>query len=36
LLEFRRGAYIGGSRYQAPGSCYYSTVRLIALVDRFF
>ena len=36
LLEFRRGAYIGGSRFQAPGSCFYSTVRLIALVDRFF
>jgi hypothetical protein len=36
LLEFLRGAYIGGSRFQAPGGYYYSTVRFMVLVDRFF
>ena len=36
LMEFLRGEYVGGSRFQAPGGVYYSTVRLMAIVDRFF
>lgn len=35
-LEFLRGAYIGGSRFQATNGIYYSTVRFMGVVDRFF
>lgn len=36
LLEFRWGAYVGGSRFQSPNGSFYSTMRLIGLIDRFF